>query len=74
MNVALPDEPEGWRILQALAQQERDPVKLASIIDKMNSLLAWHESRADADGQNASEDRRSRPEPEQRSPGEQLVS
>jgi hypothetical protein len=42
--VALPDEPEGWQILQTMAQQERDPQKLASIIDKMNSLLARYES------------------------------
>jgi hypothetical protein len=34
-----PDEPSGWQILQAMAQQETDPQRLASIIDKMNRLL-----------------------------------
>jgi hypothetical protein len=43
--VALPDEPEGWQTLQAMAQQESDPVKLAAIIDQMNSLLCWYERR-----------------------------
>ncbi len=42
----LPDEPEGWQILQTMAQQERDPQKLVLIIDKMNSLLACYESEA----------------------------
>jgi hypothetical protein len=46
--VALLDEPEGWQTLQAMAQQESDPVKLAAIIDQMNSLLTWYESRAAA--------------------------
>jgi hypothetical protein len=41
--VELPDEPKGWRILQAKAQQEKDPAKLASIIDQMNRLLDQHE-------------------------------
>ena len=44
--MALPDEPEGWQTLQAMAQRELDPVKLAAIIDQMNSLLSWYESRA----------------------------
>ena len=39
----LPDEPKGWRILQAKAQQEKDSAKLASIIDQMNRLLHKHE-------------------------------
>ena len=39
----LPDEPKGWRILQAKAQQEKDPAKLASIIVQMNRLLDQHE-------------------------------
>ncbi len=39
----LPDEPKGWRILQAKAQQEKDPKQLASIIDQMNRLLDQHE-------------------------------
>ncbi len=38
-----PDEPEGWRQLQELAQRETDPRKLAAIIDEMNKLLAERE-------------------------------
>jgi hypothetical protein len=40
------DEPEGWRILQAMAQNENDPERLASIIDCMNRLLDAHERRS----------------------------
>jgi hypothetical protein len=42
----LPDEPEGWRQLQELAQRERDPKKLAAIIDRMNALLDEYEEKA----------------------------
>jgi hypothetical protein len=42
----LPDEPKGWRILQAMAQSEDDPERLASIIDRMNQLLDAHERRS----------------------------
>jgi hypothetical protein len=38
----LTNEPEGWRRLQEMAQRERDPQVLASLIDKMNSLLDQH--------------------------------
>jgi hypothetical protein len=41
--VGLLDEPRGWRQLHAIAQQERDPQRLASFIDQMNSLLDRHE-------------------------------
>jgi hypothetical protein len=41
--VALLDEPPGWRHLQAMAQQEKDPHRLAFIIDQMNCLLDRHE-------------------------------
>ncbi len=41
--MALRDEPKGWRKLQAMAQRERDPKKLACIIDRMNRLLDRHE-------------------------------
>jgi len=44
--VALLDEPKGWRKLQAMAQRENDPQKLASIIDQMNQLLDEHERMA----------------------------
>jgi hypothetical protein len=44
--VALLDEPKGWRKLQAMAQRESDPQKLASIIDQMNRLLDHHERMA----------------------------
>ena len=41
--MALLDEPVGWRQLQATAQQEKDPHRLAFIIDQMNCLLDRHE-------------------------------
>jgi hypothetical protein len=41
----IPDEPEGWRELQALAKSERDPKKLEAIIAEMNQLLAGWERR-----------------------------
>lgn len=44
--MALLDEPKGWRKLQAMAQRENDPQKLASIIDQMNQLLDEHERMA----------------------------
>jgi hypothetical protein len=44
--VPLPDEPKGWRRLQAKALQERNPEKLALIIDRMNELLDEHERMA----------------------------
>jgi len=47
--VALLGEPKGWRKLQAMAQRERDPQKLAHIIDQMNRLFDRHEKMA-ADG------------------------
>jgi hypothetical protein len=56
--VALPDEPEGWQTLQAMAQRESDPVKLAAIIDQMNSLLCWYEGRATAVERNTYEPER----------------
>jgi len=43
------DEPEGWRRLWEKAQRERDPAKLAAIIDEMNKLLAEHEKAAARD-------------------------
>lgn len=47
----LPDEPRGWRGLQEMAQREKDPRVLASIIDKMNRLLDQHEWIAAIDTQ-----------------------
>jgi len=43
------DEPEGWRKLWEKAQRERDPAKLAAIIDEMNKLLTEHEKAAARD-------------------------
>ncbi len=40
------DEPEGWRILWERAQEEKDPEKLAKLIDEMNQLLSEHEKAA----------------------------
>ena len=42
----LRDEPKGWKQLQARAQKERDPQKLALIIDELNRLLDEHERMA----------------------------
>ena len=47
--MALLDEPRGWRSLQEMAQRERDPQRLASIIDQMNRLLDQHERMAAGD-------------------------
>lgn len=48
---ALPEEPEGWRELQEKAQRERDPKKLAALIDKMNELLTeWEKKAAGEEG------------------------
>jgi hypothetical protein len=43
MTVASLDEPQGWRQLHATAQKERDPQRLALLIDELNSLLERHE-------------------------------
>lgn len=40
------DEPSGWRCLWEKAQRERDPEKLAALIDQMNRLLTAHEKAA----------------------------
>jgi len=40
----LPDEPRGWRKLRDQAQRERNPKKLAALIEKMNRLLAKREA------------------------------
>jgi hypothetical protein len=41
-----PNEPKGWRTLWERAQREKDPKKLAAIIDQMNQLLTEHEKAA----------------------------
>ena len=46
MEQCLPGEPKGWRKLQAMAQKERDPKKVAAIIERMNRLLATHENKS----------------------------
>jgi len=46
MEQRLTDEPKGWRKLQTMAQKERDPKKVAAIIERMNRLLAAHEKRS----------------------------
>ena len=40
------DEPQGWRELWGRAQEERDPKRLADLIEQMNQLLTEHEKRA----------------------------
>lgn len=42
------DEPRGWRKLQAMAQREEDPQKLAFILERMNRLLDRYERQASA--------------------------
>jgi hypothetical protein len=44
-TVRLLDEPQGWRSLQHMAQQETDPQRLSSIIEEMNRLLDCHEKK-----------------------------
>ncbi len=39
-------EPEGWRPLWERAQQEKEPKKLAELIDQLNQLLTEHEKAA----------------------------
>jgi len=52
--VILPDEPKDWRRLQRKAQRERDPRRLAVIIDQLNHLLDEHERiAAERDAQRA---------------------
>lgn len=46
MEQRLPDEPKGWRKLCAMAQKERDPNKLATIIERINRLLTAHEKQS----------------------------
>ena len=45
MEQRLPDEPKGWRKLCAMAQKERDPNRLANIIERINCLLTAHEKQ-----------------------------
>jgi hypothetical protein len=46
MEQRLPDEPKGWRKLQAMAQKEHNPEKLAAILKRMNRLLTAHEKQS----------------------------
>ena len=46
MEQRLPDEPKGWRKLQAIAQKEPNSEKLAAIIERMNRLLTAHEKKS----------------------------
>jgi hypothetical protein len=41
-----PDEPKGWRELQAKAQKETDSGKLDKLIKRMNELLTKQEQQA----------------------------
>ncbi len=40
------DEPKGWQKLWERAQREKDPKKLAALIDQLNQLLTEHEKAA----------------------------
>lgn len=49
----MPDgPPKGWQTLQERAQRERDPKKLAAIIDEMNRLLTEQEKAAEKGNEN----------------------
>ena len=54
------EEPKGWRQLQQRAQREKDPKKLAQIIDQMNQLLTEHENAAAKEERPASRAQRER--------------
>jgi hypothetical protein len=41
----LPDEPKGWRKLQAQALRERDSNKLDKLIKRLNALVIEHEQQ-----------------------------
>jgi hypothetical protein len=62
LESAMPlDEPQGWRELWEMAQQEQDTKKLAAIIDQMNQLLTEHEKRAADDPERIETDSRQPP-------------
>ena len=46
MERPLPNEPKGWRQRQAMAQKERNPEKLAAILERRNRLLTAHEKKS----------------------------
>jgi hypothetical protein len=41
----LPDEPEGWRRLRAMAKRAADTRSLTLIIEQLNRLLDEHEKK-----------------------------
>jgi len=51
MSTGLPDEPKNWRKLQAKALRERDPVKLATLLNRITKMLSKREKQAKAHGQ-----------------------
>lgn len=54
------DEPEGWRLLWG---REKDPEKLAKLIDEMNQLLSEHEKAAALEETPSPRSKRKRPKP-----------
>jgi hypothetical protein len=48
-----PEPPKGWRELQRRALREKDPERLAVLINRMNTMLAEHE-RQNSEGEDAS--------------------
>ncbi len=57
------EEPEGWRLLWERAQREKDPEKLAKLIDEMNQLLSEHEKAAAREESPTPRSRRKRSKP-----------
>ncbi len=57
------DEPEGWRLLWGRAQREKDPEKLAKLIDEKNQLLSEHEKAAALEETPSPRSKRKRPKP-----------
>ena len=39
-------EPQGWRKLCEMAQEERNPKKLAALLERINRLLTMHENKS----------------------------
>jgi hypothetical protein len=39
-------EPQGWRKLCEMAQEERNPKKLAALLERINGLLTMHENKS----------------------------
>jgi|HubBroStandDraft_6_1064221.scaffolds.fasta_scaffold103525_1 hypothetical protein len=57
----LPDEPEGWHRLRALAKRAPDTHSLALIIEQLNRLLDEHERKTETDPHHTLDERMGTP-------------